>query len=80
MGYDNIQIATVLTVMQVCDCAGRFGLTFLADFLKKCCTYSIHIFYMIGTIGTGACMLGLSKTSTDVEVYVICGLTGLFSR
>ena len=80
MGYDNVQTAMVLTVMQVCDCIGRFSVPYVADALKNCCHYSIHIFYMIGTVGTGACMMVLSTISTHTGIYITCALTGLFSR
>ena len=80
MGYDNTKTALVLTVMQICDCAGRFCLTFLADKLKNYCEHSIHIFYIIGTLGNGACMVYLRYVTTENGVYGICALMGLFAR
>lgn len=80
MGYDNIKTAYVLTVMQVSDCLGRFCLTYLADRFNSCCKFSIHIFYIIGTLGVGACMIALKDVQTESGVYVLLALMGLFAR
>ncbi len=80
MGYDNVQTAVVLTVMQVCDCIGRLVIPRIADKLTQYCPYTIHIIYMIGTLGNGACMLALEDINTELGIYVICALMGLFAR
>lgn len=80
MGYDNIKTAFVLTVMQVCDCLGRFFLTYLADKCNSYCKYSIHLFYIVGTLGNGACMIALKDVDTEAGVYLLLALMGLFAR
>ena len=78
--YDNWNIVMSLSVIQVCDLVGRMLFPFLADQLKKYCWFSIHLFYMIGTLGAGACMISLKHVSTDYELYTTFVLMGLFSR
>ena len=78
--YDNWNIVLSLSVIQVCDLIGRMLFPFLADQLKKYCWFSIHLFYMIGTLGAGACMISLKHVSTDYELYTTFVLMGLFSR
>ena len=80
MKYDNWNIVLSLTIIQVCDLIGRMLFPFLADQLKKYCWFSIHLFYMVGTLGAGACMIGLQFITTDLELYITFVLLGFFSR
>ena len=80
MKYDNWKIVTFLSIIQVCDLFGRMLLPFLSDQLKKYCWFSIHLFYMVGTLGTGACMIGLQYITTDMELIITFILKGFFSR
>ena len=80
MKYDNWKIVTFLSIIQVCDLIGRMLLPFLSDQLKKYCWFSIHLFYMVGTLGVGACMIGLQYITTDLVLAITFVLLGLFSR
>ena len=80
MKYTNLKIVIFLSIIQVCDVIGRMLLPFLADRLKKYCWFSIHLFYMIGTLGAGACMIGLQYITTDLELIITFVLLGFFSR
>ena len=80
MKYDNWNIVWALTIIQVSDLLGRMILPALADLLKKICWFSIHLFYMVGTLGGGACMIALKDIKSDHELYITFVLLGLFSR
>ena len=80
MKYSDLKIVIFLSIIQVCDVIGRMLLPFLSDQLKKYCWFSIHLFYMVGTIGVGACMFGLQYITTDLELAITFVLLGLFSR
>merc|ERR1712110_741499 len=79
MKYDNWKIVCTLSIIQVCDLLGRMLFPFLADKLKKYCWFSIHLFYMIGTLGAGACMIGLQYITTDLQLIITFVLLGFFS-
>ena len=80
MKYDSWNIVMSLSTMQVSDLVGRMLFPFLADKLKKYCWFSIHLFYMVGTLGVGACMIALQYITTDLEQFITFVLIGFFSR
>ena len=80
MRYDDWKIVWALSTIQIFDFIGRIFLPCLADKFKKICWCSVHIFYMIGTLGAGACMIALKDIKEDYEIFITFALLGLFSR
>ena len=79
MQYTDVEIATILAILQLCDMFGRIFVPWLADILYQKYAYTRHFIYCIGVIGTGACMICLDQIQTDFQCYLICALIGTFS-